>query len=223
MYDHRVCPGRVTPGFGISMRKIFRLFIFFVLPLNAHAGEGRVLLDKFLTETQTMSASFSQTLKAADGELLQESAGRFYLQRPGKFRWTYTEPYPQEIVSDGARVWIYDVDLAQVTVQKQGTGRDNTPMALLQNRQSLEQAFEIHERGTEAGLHRIELVNRQLDTDFDRVVIGLDQTGLRYLQLHDQFDQTTQIFFRELRSNPELEPGVFEFTPPEGVDVFGGS
>ncbi len=194
-----------------------------MIPLSAGAGEGRALLDKFLTETQTMSASFSQTLKAADGQLLQESAGRFYLQRPGKFRWNYTEPYPQEIVSDGERVWIYDVDLAQVTVQKQGTGRDNTPMALLQNRQSLEQAFEIHERGTEGGLHRIELVNRQLDTDFDRVVIGLDQTGLRYLQLHDQFDQTTQIFFSELRSNPALEPAVFEFTPPEGVDVFGGS
>ena len=205
------------------MKSIFFLFISIMIPLSAAAGEGRVLLDRFLTETQTMSANFTQTLKAADGKLLQESAGRFYLQRPGKFRWNYTEPYPQEIVSDGEQVWIYDVDLEQVTVQKQGTGRDNTPMALLHNRQSLEQAFEIHERGVEDGLHRIELVNRQTDADFDRVLVGLDESGLRYLQLHDHFDQTTQIFFNELRSNPALEPGIFEFTPPEGVDVFGGS
>ena len=126
-------------------------------------------------------------------------------------------------MSDGERVWIYDVDLEQVTVQKQGTGRDNTPMALLQNRQTLEDAFEIHERGTEAGLHRIELLNKQLDTDFDRVMIGLDSQGLRFLQLHDQFDQTTHIYFTDLKPNPELEPVLFEFVPPEGVDVFGGS
>jgi len=190
---------------------------------GVNAGEGRVLLDRFLTETQTMSANFKQTLKSSDGELLQESAGSFYLQRPGRFRWNYTEPYPQEIVSDGERVWIYDVDLEQVTVQKQGTGRDNTPMALLQNRKTLEDAFEIHERGTEAGLHRIELLNKQLDTDFDRVMIGLDSQGLRFLQLHDQFDQTTHIYFTDLKPNPELDPVLFEFVPPEGVDVFGGS
>lgn len=205
------------------MRIFFLLFLSVLAALNVNAGEGRVLLDKFLTETQTMSANFKQTLKSSDGKLLQESAGTFYLRRPGKFRWNYTEPYPQEIVSDGERVWIYDVDLQQVTVQKQGTGRDNTPMALLQNRQRLEDAFDIQERGVEAGMHRIELRNKQLDTDFDRVLIGLDDQGLRFLQLHDQFDQTTYIFFTDLASNPELDPGLFQFTPPEGVDVFGGS
>jgi outer membrane lipoprotein carrier protein len=190
---------------------------------SVYAGEGRVLLDRFLTETQTMSANFKQTLKSSDGMLMQESVGVFYLQRPGKFRWNYTQPYPQEIVSDGEHIWVFDVDLEQVTVQKQGAGQSNTPMALLQNRQKLEDAFEIHERGSDSGLHRIELINRQADSDFDRVMLGLDDKGLRFLQLHDQFEQTTYIFFTELRSNPELDAELFEFTPPEGVDVFGGS
>ena len=54
-------------------------------------------------------------------------------------------------------------------------------------------------------------------------MIGLDQKGLRFLQLHDQFEQTTYIYFTDLRSNPELDGSIFEFIPPEGVDVFGGS
>ena len=199
------------------------IFIALIQGGSVYAGEGRVLLDRFLTETQTMSANFKQTLKSSDGRLMQESTGVFYLQRPGKFRWNYNEPYPQEIVSDGEQVWIFDVDLEQVTVQKQGTGKSNTPMALLQNRQKLEDAFEIHERGSDSGLHRIELINRQADSDFDRVMLGLDNNGLRFLQLHDQFEQTTDIFFTELKSNPELDAELFEFTPPEGVDVFGGS
>jgi outer membrane lipoprotein carrier protein len=204
------------------MRIILLSVLYLVFSSSAYAGEGRVMLDRFLTETQTMSANFKQTLKSSDGSLMQESAGVFYLQRPGKFRWNYTEPYPQEIVSDGEQVWVYDVDLEQVTVQKQGAGPNNTPMALLQNRQKLEDAFEIHERGSDSGMYRIELINRQADSDFDRVMLGLDDKGLRFLQLHDQFEQTTYIFFTELKSNPELDAELFEFTPPEGVDVFGG-
>jgi outer membrane lipoprotein-sorting protein len=68
------------------MRIIFYLFFIVLVPFNTFAGEGRVLLDRFLTETQTMSANFTQTLKSSDGKLLQESAGTFYLQRPGRFR-----------------------------------------------------------------------------------------------------------------------------------------
>lgn len=204
------------------MNKILVSIICLVMPVNVLAGEGRELLDKFLTETQTMSADFKQTLKDADGRLLQESAGEFYLKRPGRFRWNYTEPYPQEIVSDGENVWVFDVDLEQVTVQKQGASQNNTPMALLQNRQSLEDAFEIHERGSESGLHRIELVSKNNDVDFGRIMLGLDETGLRFLQLHDQFEQVTLIAFSQLRSNIELDGAIFKFIPPEGVDVFGG-
>lgn len=181
------------------------------------------MLERFLTETQTMSANFKQTLTANDGRSLQESSGEFYLQRPGKFRWNYSEPYPQEIVSDGEQVWIFDVDLEQVTVQQQGPAQNNTPIALLQNKQKLEDAFEIHELGIEAGLHRLELLNKKNDVDFDRIVIGLDNKGLRFLRLHDQFEQTTDIYFTDLQTNPELDPAIFHFTPPEGVDVFGGS
>jgi outer membrane lipoprotein carrier protein len=194
-----------------------------ILSLGAYASDGRDLLDRFLTDTQSMTASFKQTLKASDGKLLQESGGEFYLQRPGRFRWNYTQPYPQEIVSDGEAIWIYDVDLDQVTVQKQGNGRTNTPIALLQNKQKLEDAFEIHERGFVDGLHRFELRNKKQDVDFDRIMIGLDDSGLRFLQLHDQFDQTTSIVFSDLKTNPALDAAIFRFTPPEGVDVFGGS
>jgi outer membrane lipoprotein carrier protein len=206
----------------IPMKIIFLSVLCLVVPYSLYAGEGRAMLDRFLTETQTMSASFKQTLKSSDGSLMQESEGEFYLQRPGKFRWNYTQPYPQEIVSDGERVWVFDVDLEQVTVQKQGSGQNNTPMALLQNKQKLEDAFEIHERDMEAGLHRIELLNKKDDVDFDRVMIGLDEKGLRSIQLHDQFEQTTDIIFTDLQSNPVLDAAIFEFTPPEGVDVFEG-
>ena len=203
---------------------IFGALLAMLVSFTASAGEGARLLDKFLTQTQTMSAAFSQTLMSADRKVLQESTGHFYLQRPGKFRWNYDSPYEQQIVCDGEHIWVYDVDLEQVTVRKaEGEGSNNTPMALIENKATLEQAFEIHERGQAEGLYRIELLSKSDDGDFSRVLLGLDETGLRTLQLLDQFEQTTNIIFSELKTNTKLDSKLFEFKPPEGVDVFGGN
>jgi outer membrane lipoprotein carrier protein len=150
------------------------------------------------------------------GQLHVEDAARL-LAQVAIDRWTGTSA-----VSDGDNVWIFDVDLEQVTVQKQASTLNNTPMALIESRENLETAFEIIERGEDAGMQRIELRNRKPDADFSRILLGLDEQGLRYLQLFDQFEQTTYIHFLDLESNPELDAAIFEFTPPEGVDVFGG-
>jgi outer membrane lipoprotein carrier protein len=186
------------------------------------AGEGSRLLDKFLSDTQSMSASFAQTLQTQEGEVLKESSGQFYLQRPGKFRWDYVKPYEQQIVSDGKNIWIYDVDLQQVTVQKQDTGLSNTPMALLQGKFEMTQAFDVRELDERDGIFRLELLAKNNDTDFKGIVVGVDSKGLRFMQLRDQFDQTTDIVFDQLKSNPKLKASLFDFVPPAGVDVFGG-
>jgi len=65
--------------------------------------QGEVYLENFLANTQTFEAAFQQTLRADDGEVIQQAEGEFYLQRPGKFRWNYKTPYEQIIVSDGKK------------------------------------------------------------------------------------------------------------------------
>lgn len=197
--------------------------ILLMLPMGLNAGQGEVLLDKFLTETKTMSASFAQTLRTDDGDILQESSGKFYLNRPGKFRWSYAEPYPQEIVSDGKSIWIYDVDLQQVTVQKQTKALSNTPMALMEGKLKLAEAYTVTELDDRDGIYRLKLSSKTGDTDFAELVVGVDKTGMRFMQLRDQFEQTTDIVFNDLVSNSKLARELFEFVPPEGVDVFGGS
>jgi outer membrane lipoprotein-sorting protein len=43
------------------------------------------------------------------------------------------------------------------------------------------------------------------------------------MQLHDQFEQITDIVFDDLKSNVALANKLFRFIPPKGVDVIGGS
>src|SRR5207249_6106767 len=42
--------------------------------------------------------------------------GVVYLKKGGKLRWEYKEPTPQEIVSDGKKLWVYTPALGQVNV-----------------------------------------------------------------------------------------------------------
>ena len=183
---------------------------------------GEVYLEDFLANTLTLEASFQQVLRAQDGELLQQTAGKFYLHRPGKFRWNYQSPYEQVIVSDGERIWIHDVDLDQVTVQRQDAGLPSTPMALLQDSKKLHESFTVSPLDDKGGVYRLKLNSKSKESDFGEIVIGIDASGLRFMQLHDQFEQVTDIVFSDISINIELAKEIFEFIPPEGVDVFGG-
>jgi len=189
----------------------------------ALAGEGERLLDKFIVETKTMSANFSQSLRTSDGELLQESTGQFYLQKPGRFRWNYILPYAQEIVSDGENIWIYDVDLQQVTVQKQSIALSNTPMALIQDKISVDAAFDIKPLDEKNGVYRLLLASKSETTDFKNIILGVSENGLQFMQLKDQFDQDTDIVFSDTKVNGEIDSATFIFKAPEGTDIFGGN
>jgi len=206
--------------------KIFLLYIVCTAPVFAETdtkpSQGEIYLEKFLSSTRTLQADFNQTLRTHDGEVLQQSEGEFYLNRPGKFRWNYRSPYEQIIVSDGERIWIYDVDLQQVTVQKQDAGLPTTPMALLEDSFKLHQSFHVSPLDEQQGVYRLKLVSKTKESDFGEIVVGLDEQGLRFMQLHDQFEQVTDIVFSDINTNTKLADDIFEFIPPEGVDVFGG-
>jgi len=205
-----------------------RFILFIVLTLDVLftpvlAGEGRQLLEHFLNETKTMTANFSQTLRTDTGSVLQESKGVFYLRKPRQFRWNYTVPYAQEIVSDGENIWNYDVDLQQVTVQKNSAVLDSTPMAVMQDTMSVDRAFDIKPLDEKAGVYRMLLISRSEQTDFKNIILGVDKSGLKFMQLKDQFDQVTDIVFSEVRVNLDISVSLFKFEPPEGTDVFGGN
>lgn len=216
----------------IRLNKIFTFFAMVMLSMSSvtladsAASNGEQLLQRFLNDTDTMQAGFQQVLRTHKGEVLQETSGMFYLQRAdgkaGKFRWDYVAPFEQVIVSDGERIWMHDVELKQVTVQKQSAGLPQTPMALLEKNFDLHASYEVTPLDQRDGIYRLKLRNRDSNTDFGEIVIGVSKTGLHFLQLHDQFEQVTDIVFSDIQTNLDLNTEVFRFTPPEGTDVFGG-
>ena len=55
----------------------------------------------------------------------------------------------------------------------------------------------------------------------DHSMLGLRDKVPQWLEMVDSLDQTTRIAFSHVELNPDLDPALFEFTPPPGVDVIG--
>jgi outer membrane lipoprotein carrier protein len=192
-----------------------------VFPLLADAG-AIDQLHRFLQETRTLKADFAQIVISRGGRKPLQSAGTVAISRPGKLRWDIQKPYPQLVVGDGEKIWIYDSELKQVTVRPAGQALGSSPAALLAGKNELEKNFALAEAGELDGMDWVEAVPKAGDSGFEKIRLGFAGNDLAAMVLVDSFGQTTQIRFSKLERNPALPASTFKFTPPPGVDVVGG-
>lgn len=195
---------------------------------TAHAAPGSTVdpaalerVERYVAALQSARAEFTQTLTDADGKVLQEADGTLYLQKPGLFRWEYRRPAGQLIVADGANLWLYDADLAQVTVKAAGKALASSPAMLLAGSGSVADAFAVVAAGREGGRDWVRLTPRIADSDFRGVRLAFEGGELVAMELEDRLRQRTRLEFTRLERNPRLDAGLFTFTPPPGVDVVG--
>jgi outer membrane lipoprotein carrier protein len=185
------------------------------------AEEAAQRLRAALKNLDNISAEFKQTLLDEDKNIVQQSRGTMALQRPGKFAWIYTEPFEQRIIGDGSELWIYDVELEQVTVKPMDAGISNAPIMILMKQTDVTQQFDVSEVGQRKFLYWVELKPHASDLEYSSIFIGLEDDNVRAMELQDQFGQSTQIVFENMRVGVVHNPATFKFVPPEGVDVFG--
>jgi len=203
----------------------FRAVLIAFLLFNSAAGlaaEGLPVeqLKAFLQSSRSLTADFKQVLINEAGNPMQTSYGKFYLQRPGKFRWDYLKPFQQQIVSNAGKVWFYDTDLEQVTIKKLDESVGSTPALLLSGDVSLEENYTMENQGVDGDLQWIKLVPKNQESSFKYVLIGLNKGSLGGMELSDNFGQLTRIYFSNVKLNPPIKPGLFEFEAPKGADVF---
>jgi outer membrane lipoprotein carrier protein len=182
---------------------------------------GTDLIKGFVTEVRGLKAEFVQTVLDSNGKPVSQSMGTFQFSRPGKFRWTYVKPYEQLIVGDGAKVWVYDRELNQVTVKALGDALGSSPAALLAGSNDLDRAYTFAQMPKKDGLDWVEATPTDPDSQFEKMRLGFRKSNLESMQLHDRLGQVTTIKFTRLERNPKFAADLFRFTPPAGADVVG--
>ena len=209
---------RLERGLAIFTR-IFAV-AYCVLWLALPAGAAGVdTLKTYLRETSSARAQFSQVVYDRNKRKLQETSGTMQFARPGRIRWAYEKPYEQLIIGDGAKLWVYDKDLNQVTVKGITQAIGGSPAALLAGSNDIDKEFRVSDAGAQDGLQWIEAVPRSSEATFQKVRMGFGKSGLEAMELVDGFGQLTIVRFSQVERNPKLAADLFKFTPPPGADV----
>lgn len=201
------------------LKNILIGFAIFMGAVNAHAG-GIDKLKNFIASTRSAEAAFTQVVLDQNGHRIQSASGTMQFVRPGKFRWTYQKPYAQLIVGDGAKFWLYDEDLNQVTVKRLDAALGSSPAALLSGNNEIERGFTLQEKGSLEGLDWLQALPKTQDSGFSGIRMAFDaQSDLVVMELNDAFGHKTVLRFSGLKRNPQLPPALFKFVPPKGADV----
>lgn len=208
----------------VILRVLFASFLA-VTVNQAFASSGKQQLDAFYRDVKSMQAEFVQTVMSESTRRVDETRGMLRMQRPGKFRWDYQQPYEQQIVADGKKLWVYDKDMDQVIVKPLDYVLGNTPAILLSGDANLEEKFEISDYQPESEAEQdkhfawVLLKPKSDDSGFQQLLLGFRDNNLQQMELIDSFGQMTRLVFSSLKRNPQIDASVFNFIPPQGVDV----
>ncbi|MGQ7819386.1 outer membrane lipoprotein chaperone LolA [Metapseudomonas furukawaii] len=204
--------------------RLIRMLLVAVLgisALQAQADDKAAVsrLTEMLNKAQTITGRFSQLTLDGSGTQLQETSGELSLKRPGLFRWHTDAPMEQLLVSDGQKVWLYDPDLEQVTIQTLDQRLTHTPALLLSGDVSkIAENFEItHKEGGD--VVDFILKPKAKDTLFDTLRLSFRNGVINDMQLIDSVGQRTNILFLGVKMNQAIDAAQFSFKIPEGADV----
>ena len=194
-----------------------------MLSLNVFA-EGISDLNAFVNNVSSMSSEFSQVVLDKKGSKLQDVEGVMLFKRPNKFRWDYLKPYQNQIISDGDRLYMYDQDLRQVSINSIAKVGGSTPLLIIAGK-NIEKYFTLKNIESQAGdessqnIKWVEAIPKEEGAGFSKVMLGLTENKLSVMKIVDAFEHITTISFRNAKYNVSLSDNDFLFKLPNGVDV----
>tara|TARA_B110000438_G_C15819330_1_gene653580 strand:- start:4745 stop:5392 length:648 start_codon:yes stop_codon:yes gene_type:complete len=178
-------------------------------------------LEVLLGEIESVSADVVQLIVESDGGILEESNIQMYLKKPNGFYWETLSPFPELIVTNGTLLWNYQPDLDQVVIEEWDSSRSELAAQLLSGRtENLATEYSIEALTDEdVGAAEFELTPKSSDSVYRSISISFQAGELDMIYLNSKNGQQTVWQFENIEHNQKLADDLFEFVPPDGIDV----
>lgn len=173
-----------------------------------------------LSSNNRFEASFSQVTRGESGTVLAEVHGELQVQRPNQFYWLAYPPQEQAVISNGETLWVYDIDLEQVTVQGVSDSLNDSPAVVLSGDiQQIAAQFTVTQTFAEGDNSQFQLLPLRADSTLISIDFTFQGNRLDRLWLRDSLGQITVIDLSQHNFEPTFSQNRFEFEAPMGVDV----
>jgi len=190
-------------------------------------------LDEVLREVESvygrmndLRADFTQTAFNKSLNQTIPAKGTVYLKKGGKLRWEFTEPTPQEIVSDGKKLWVYTPTLNQANVAEAPEALAGPAGSFLAGLGKLRSEFEVRflnpaQPKDAEGNWVLDLTPKQPLPTLARLILALDPKSweIKKAVVHDKFENTVTMRFTKMAVNSGLPDRTFTFVAPKGVVI----
>ncbi|OCG06602.1 outer membrane lipoprotein carrier protein LolA [Gilliamella sp. wkB178] len=193
------------------MKKLLLLVGLF-LSMSALAGDKEVLQQR-LDKIDGFYARFTQDVKTADNQPVQQGKGDLWVTRPYYFNWTINEPDETSIISDGKNMWVYTPAVEQVSVMDLKKTVDNRLMLLITDSHNpIWNVYQVTRKQDSFTLKPTDGSNQ----DF---IISVLPTGM--ISNFTIIEEDGQRSFYDLSRQQlgKVELSKFNFVPPVGVTI----
>tara|TARA_B100000482_G_scaffold79694_1_gene56766 strand:- start:257 stop:874 length:618 start_codon:yes stop_codon:yes gene_type:complete len=189
------------------------------------SGQERpiVKLDKLLSNIDTITAEINQLIVESDGGILEESQIIMHIKRPEGFYWETVTPFPELLVTNGKRLWNYQPDLEQVVIEDWNPDQSALAAQLLYGKtENLEEDYYIVAIDAEQS-QTFELKPKSPDNLYELITISFINSSLELIYIENSSGERTAWQFTSSDINPPLGEDLFEFIPPDGIEIIYNS
>jgi outer membrane lipoprotein carrier protein len=222
------------------MRVMRLTSVLFALMLTAQTvapaaqDAARPPADSVATQVQAhyqtikdFTADFSHTYEGGVLRRKTTEKGAVLIKKPGRMRWTYTQPEQKVFVSDGIKIYAHVPADRQVTVSSMPAGdKASTPILFLVGKGDLTRDFNVAYAEPIAGVtfpadtYALKLTPRTKVPEYEWLILVVDKSlKLHMLVARDSQSGTSTFTFTNLKENVGLKDSQFTFTIPRGADV----
>lgn len=183
-----------------------------------------VSIQKRYEGIRDLRARFDQTTRSVafgTAGSVSASRGTVIFAKPGKMRWSYEEPEPSLVVSNGRWLWIYDPAHAEVQKMPVGDGfMSGAAVQFLLGEGDLRKGFEVS--ADTCGKQRARLtLHPRAPTSYEllRLLVDLESGDLIETEIQDLLGNVTRVRLQDVQINLDPAASVFVFEVPDGVAV----
>ena len=203
---------------------IFTFAFLLICPIagvQAGSAESTSELVETLDLTESLQGNFVQEQYDSNGVLQGTSSGTFKMLRPGYFSWEISSPDSQLILVTPQYLWHLDRDLETLTRRPVSDSSAMSPLQLLGgNEDLLQSGFDVSKASDTLFAITPKKGASVTSAGFSSLNISLDKNVIAGMEIIDGLNQRIVITFQGVDKASVLTELDFDFTPPDGVDLF---
>ncbi|MDB4456345.1 outer membrane lipoprotein chaperone LolA [bacterium] len=237
--------GRFKRQLIMQIQKFIHSFQFYLLMLAVPFTAAPLLADDALNNTvlsndyeqlanllsnsRYFQANFQQTVRDANGDIVDQSTGNIWLARPNQLRWDIVEPLEQTLIVSEQQFFQYDSDIDQLIIEPLSDQLSAMPVLLLSgNADAISNQFIVaqikavtaHSANKDAPLRQL-FTLKPIANDGLFEMLSLEFKGeiLQAISILDDLQQNSRFEFTAIDIETVIDVSLFELDPPADTDI----